>query len=78
LLHFHLNYRFFARTNHMSTTDDLQSSNDPNIKFLQQTIDNMEYELSNASFGGDRNKIPLLMKQLKEARRILAMMTGED
>jgi hypothetical protein len=38
----------------------------------------MENELSAASFGGDRKQIPLLMKQLKEARRILAKMTGED
>lgn len=52
-------------------------SDDPNIRMLQQTIYNMELELSAASFGGDRKKIPLLMKQLKEARKILAKMTGE-
>ena len=50
---------------------------DPNIKLLQQTIYNMEKELSAASFGGDRKQIPLLMKQLKEARKILSKMTGE-
>jgi hypothetical protein len=61
----------------MSTNNHLQSSNDPNIKFLQQTIDNMEIELSAAAFDGDRKQIPILMKQLKEARRILAKMTGE-
>ncbi len=55
-----------------------ESPVDPNIRFLQQTIENMEIELSSASFGGDRKKIPLLMKQLKEARRIMAQMTGED
>ncbi len=62
----------------MQPNKDLQSNNDPNIKFLQQTIQNMERELSEASFGGDRKQIPLLMKQLKEARRILSKMTGED
>ena len=54
-----------------------QTNVDPNIKFLKQTIENMEIELSTASFGSDRKKIPLLMKQLKEARRIMAKMTGE-
>lgn len=62
----------------MPITQDLQASIDPNIKFLQQTIHNMENELSLASFGGDRKQIPLLMKQLKEARKILSKMTGED
>ncbi len=62
----------------MQPSKDLQTDNDPNVKFLQQTIQNMERELSEASFGGDRKKIPLLMKQLKEARRILSKMTGED
>lgn len=38
----------------------------------------MEIELSAAAFGGDRKQIPVLMKQLKEARRILSQMTGED
>ncbi len=56
---------------------NMQVTEDPNIKFLQQTIDDMEHELSEASFGGDRRKIPTLMKQLKEARKILAKMTGE-
>ena len=50
---------------------------DPNVALLEQTIVDMENELSNASFGGDRQKIPLLMKQLKEARRILSKMIGE-
>ncbi len=62
----------------MPASQQLQSSIDPNIKFLQQTIHNMENELSAASFNGDRRQIPLLMKQLKEARRILSKMTGED
>ncbi len=62
----------------MSASQPLQSSIDPNIKFLQQTIHNMENELSAASFSGDRKQIPLLMKQLKEARKILSKMTGED
>ena len=62
----------------MPVTQNLQASVDPNIKFLQQTIHNMEIELSAAAFGGDRKQIPLLMKQLKEARRILSQMTGED
>lgn len=62
----------------MPVDKDVPTSNDPNVKFLQQTIHNMENELSAASFGGDRKQIPLLMKQLKEARRILAKMTGED
>ncbi|MGJ8663109.1 MAG: hypothetical protein ACSHWU_05625 [Marinicella sp.] len=61
----------------MLANKDPQSTQDPNVKFLQQTIENMEIELSSASFGGDRKKIPLLMKQLKEARKILAKMTGE-
>ena len=62
----------------MTPTKDLQEGNDPNVKFLQQTIEKMEDELSTASFGGDRKQIPLLMKQLKVARRILSEMTGED
>jgi len=62
----------------MPATPNLQTSNNPNIKFLQQTIHNIENELSTASFNGDRRQIPLLMKQLKEARRILSKMTGED
>ena len=68
---------FFARITNMSTFNDLPQSNDPNVKFLQQTIQNMENELSAASFGGNRKQIPLLMKQLKEARKILSKMTGE-
>ena len=62
----------------MPADQDPPTSNDPNVKFLQRTIHNMENELSAASFGGDRKQIPLLMKQLKQARRILAKMTGED
>jgi len=62
----------------MPPSEDLYTSHDPNVKFLQQTIQNMEKELSTASFGGDRKQIPLLMKQLKEARRILSKMTGEE
>ena len=61
----------------MQPANQSSDSQDPNVKRLQQTILDMENELSNASFGGDRQKIPLLMKQLKEARRILAKMTGE-
>ena len=61
----------------MRTASNMSDNQDPNVKLLQKTILDMENELSNASFGGDRQKIPLLMKQLKEARRILAKMTGE-
>ncbi|WP_198538061.1 hypothetical protein [Marinicella sediminis] len=61
----------------MLPAKDMSENQDPNVQFLQKTILDMENELSNASFGGDRQKIPLLMKQLKEARRILAKMTGE-
>jgi hypothetical protein len=61
----------------MHTASNMSDNQDPNVKLLQKTILDMENELSNASFGGDRQKIPLLMKQLKEARRILAKMTGE-
>lgn len=61
----------------MLANKETQSTVDPNIKFLQQTIENMEIELSSASFGGERNKIPLLMKQLKEARKILSKMIDE-
>jgi len=62
----------------MSQEIDNNQTTDPNVVFLEQTILDMENELSNASFGGDRQKIPLLMKQLKEARRILSKMTGEE
>lgn len=61
----------------MLAKKDTQTTEDPNIKFLKQTIENMEIELSTASFGADRKKIPLLVKQLKEARRIMAKMTDE-
>jgi len=61
----------------MLSTQDIQTKDDPNVKFLQQTIYDLENELSTASFGGDRKQIPLLMKQLKEARRILSKMMGE-
>ena len=61
----------------MHSASNMSDNQDPNVKLLQKTILDMENELSNASFGGDRQKIPLLMKQLKEARRILAKMTGE-
>ncbi|MCB1582923.1 MAG: hypothetical protein R3E90_01125 [Marinicella sp.] len=50
---------------------------DPNVFALERTIEQMEFELSQASFGGDRAKVPQLLKQLKEARRIMAKMTGE-
>ncbi len=62
----------------MSQDINNNQDTDPNVVFLEQTILDMENELSNASFGGDRQKIPLLMKQLKEARRILSKMTGEE
>lgn len=62
----------------MSQEIDNKQTTDPNVVFLEQTILDMENELSNASFGGDRQKIPLLMKQLKEARRILSKMIGEE
>ena len=61
----------------MSQDINNNQDTDPNVVFLEQTILDMENELSNASFGGDRQKIPLLMKQLKEARRILSKMIGE-
>lgn len=57
-----------------NTTQTLQI--DPNVKALEQSIEQMEFELSQASFGGDRAKVPLLLKQLKEARRILSSMIG--
>ncbi|MCX7553041.1 hypothetical protein OS175_04060 [Marinicella sp. S1101] len=50
---------------------------DPNIAPMEKMIEQMEFELSQASFGGDRQRVPLLLKQLKEARRILAKMTGD-
>ena len=62
----------------MSQDINNNQDTDPNVVFLEQTILDMENELSNASFGGDRQKNPLLMKQLKEARRILSKMTGEE
>ena len=62
----------------MSQEIDNKQTTDPNVVFLEQTILDMENELSNASFGGDRQKIPLLMKQLKEARRILSKMIGAE
>ena len=62
----------------MSQDINNNQDTDPNVVFLEQTILDMENELSNASFGGDRQKIPLLMKQLKEARRILSKMTGDE
>lgn len=62
----------------MLSASYIQASDDPNVKFLQQTIYDLENELSSASFGGDRKQIPLLMKQLKEARKILSKMIGED
>ncbi len=51
------------------------NKNNPNATALERTIEQMEYDLSNASFGGDRSKIPLLLKQLKEARRIHALVS---
>lgn len=57
-----------------NTTQDRQI--DPNVKALERSIEQMENELSIASFGGDRAKVPLLLKQLKEARRILSLMVG--
>jgi len=74
----HIGCDFFVRNKPMSAKKNLQTHTDPNIKFLQQTIHNMEDELSAASFSGDRKQIPLLMKQLKESRKILSKMTGED
>lgn len=48
---------------------------DSNIIAMERTIESMEVELSDASFGGDRKSVPLLLKQLRETRRILAKMT---
>lgn len=54
----------------------IKHKKDPNVTSLENSIEQMEKELSEASFGGDRWKVPVLLKQLKQARKILADMNS--